>query len=119
MQSVCGYDSRARQTQSGRKRKRGREAAANAGASSSSPALEVPKEANRRAAYLYTGCLAHVDITYHSSPSCEEILGVKRIVGVLEHNEECRTAKLVRSPSIPLHEHVVEVAIRQLRNGAG
>ncbi|KAI0695371.1 hypothetical protein BC835DRAFT_1414886 [Cytidiella melzeri] len=44
---------------------------------------------------------------------------VTRVLAYLEHNDKCRTAELDKIPAIPLHEHVVEVALRQLGNGAG
>lgn len=41
-----------------------------------------------------------------------------RIVGVFEHNSECRESALNRVPAVPLHEHVYEVALEQLSIGA-
>lgn len=63
----------------------------------------------RRAPYDYHGCLAHADITYVGST--EEI---KRVIGVLDHIELCMKAELTRLPAIPIHPHVIEVALAQL-----
>ncbi|KAI0077030.1 hypothetical protein K474DRAFT_1555911, partial [Panus rudis PR-1116 ss-1] len=63
----------------------------------------------------YTDCLAHCDITFTN----EDSPVVLRIVGYLEHNEECQRSVLKRRPAIPLHPHVIETALRQLRHGAG
>ncbi|THH12616.1 hypothetical protein EW146_g7525 [Bondarzewia mesenterica] len=68
---------------------------------------------SRSAPYDFTGCLAHADITYHESTGM-----IRRIVGYLEHNEGCHSAVMTRMPPIPLHQHVVEVALNQLTNGA-
>ncbi|KAF9783905.1 hypothetical protein BJ322DRAFT_972992, partial [Thelephora terrestris] len=68
---------------------------------------------SRQAPYDFTGCWAHADITYDKSS-----LNVLRIIGYFEHNDECQNATLVRYPSIPLHEHVYEVALEQLSQGA-
>ncbi|KAH9890585.1 hypothetical protein C8Q73DRAFT_626947, partial [Cubamyces lactineus] len=61
----------------------------------------------------FTGCLAHADITF-----IEETGFVLRILAVFEHNAACREAMMVRYPSVPLHPHVVEVALAQLRGNA-
>lgn len=106
-QSVCGYSTQAR---AGRKRKRKNEQQ-NANADSGCG------NASRRAAYDYTGCLAHADVTYKYSDDGTTL--ICRLVGYLEHNESCRAAKLVRIPAVPLHTHVAEVAVHQLGNGAG
>ncbi|TCD66588.1 hypothetical protein EIP91_001145 [Steccherinum ochraceum] len=101
-QCVCGYDTHVRQR--GNKR--------------TPSTIEQPAEDledwQRRAAYEYTGCLAHADVTieYTEPPN------VLRIVGYLNHNDACLNSSLVRHPPIPLHSHVIEVAIRQLRVGA-
>lgn len=40
-------------------------------------------------------------------------------MGILEHNEECTGGALLsRRPAIPLHPHVMEVALAQLADGA-
>ncbi|KAH9960984.1 hypothetical protein BGW80DRAFT_1438809 [Lactifluus volemus] len=67
----------------------------------------------RYSPYDFTGCLAHADITYEKQP-----LKIRRIVGILEHNPECQLGVMTRMPSIPLHPHVIEVALAQLREGA-
>lgn len=68
---------------------------------------------SRFAPYDFTGCPAHADVTYN-----EDTGEVKRIVGCLEHNSECRSAIMKRIPAIPLHPHVVEVALKQLADSA-
>ncbi len=68
---------------------------------------------NRKTAYEFTGCLAHVEVTEH-----KEMGVVSRVIGVLAHNEACKSAELKRRPAIPLHDHVYEIAIEQLRAGA-
>lgn len=67
----------------------------------------------RRNPYDYTGCLAHVELTERESDG-----QVSRIVGVLEHNEACLKSRMARFPAVPLHPHVYEVALNQLRSGA-
>ncbi|KAI0323425.1 hypothetical protein GY45DRAFT_1341453 [Cubamyces sp. BRFM 1775] len=67
----------------------------------------------RRAPYPFTGCLAHADITF-----MEETGYVMRILAVFEHNEACREAMMIHYPSVPLHPHVIEVALAQLRGNA-
>ncbi|EIM80782.1 uncharacterized protein STEHIDRAFT_115633 [Stereum hirsutum FP-91666 SS1] len=67
---------------------------------------------SRHAPYDFTGCLAHADVTY----SDQNV--VTRVVGILDHNDECREACLVRYPAVPLHPHVLEVALAQLASGA-
>ena len=74
-------------------------------------ALSVPVP--RRNPYDFTGCIAHAEITERDSDG-----QVARIVGVLDHNEGCQSAQMARLPSIPLHPHVYEVALDQLRSGA-
>ena len=70
----------------------------------------------RHAAYDFTGCLAHADVTYLDKPETRVII---RVFGCFDHNEDCQTSHLVRYPPIPIHEHVIEVALRQLRLGLG
>lgn len=67
----------------------------------------------RRVPYPHTGCLAHVEVTECIGDGC-----VTCIAGILDHNEGCRMALLEWLPAIPLHEHVYEVALNQLANGA-
>ncbi|KAI0258025.1 hypothetical protein BC834DRAFT_837033, partial [Gloeopeniophorella convolvens] len=67
----------------------------------------------RCAPYDFTGCLAHADITY------DNVSGhTFRILGLLQHNEECQDSAMKRMPAIPLHQHVFEVALQQLKQGA-
>ncbi|KZT18813.1 hypothetical protein NEOLEDRAFT_1173364 [Neolentinus lepideus HHB14362 ss-1] len=63
--------------------------------------------------YDFTGCLAHVEIT-----ECDSDGAVSRIMGYLCHNDECKSSVLKRIPAIPLHLHVYEVALEQLKSGA-
>jgi len=93
--SSCGYSTAARQQR--------RSSKAHAG----------DGERSRQAPYDFTGCCAHADITYGTSPDW-----VVRIIGYFDHNEGCQNSSLVRYPSIPLHEHVYEVALQQLAQGA-
>ncbi|KAJ3927532.1 MAG: hypothetical protein NXY57DRAFT_965389 [Lentinula lateritia] len=67
----------------------------------------------RRVPYPFTGCLAHLEVTERVRDGA-----ISRIAGFPEHNDPCQTAVLERIPPIPLHEHVYEVALEQLRNGA-
>ncbi|THU96489.1 hypothetical protein K435DRAFT_664429, partial [Dendrothele bispora CBS 962.96] len=60
----------------------------------------------------YTACLAHIEITERDDGL------VSRIVGILGHNEDCKKAKMHRLPSIPVHPHVYEVALDQLKKGS-
>ncbi|HEV7738663.1 MAG TPA: hypothetical protein VGO47_14980 [Chlamydiales bacterium] len=63
--------------------------------------------------YNFTGCLAHIDLTYEMLTS-----SILRITGVLEHNSECNEQTMQRLPAIPIHPHVWEIALRQLGDGA-
>ncbi|KLO11763.1 hypothetical protein SCHPADRAFT_830505 [Schizopora paradoxa] len=88
--SKCGYDERVRQE---------RDAPANTG--------------ERQVPYDFTECMAHVEVSEYVDSRV-----VRRIVGMLEHNEKCEAAKMVRLPSVPLHEDVYEMALAQLNEGA-
>ena len=68
---------------------------------------------DRRVPFKFTGCLAHVEITERESDG-----EITRIAGHFEHNQECQTSTLSRLPAVPLHDHVYEVALDQLENGA-
>ena|ERR1700733_5459632 len=70
-------------------------------------------ELMRKVPYAYTGCLAHVEIIERVSNG-----EITRICGVLEHNQGCCKAMLEQLSAIPLHDHVYEVALEQLDNGA-
>lgn len=89
--SKCGYDTRARQ---------------NAHRNNSED------ETKRKVGYKYTGCLGHVDVTV--SPDGV----IHRLVGYLDHNEACEAAQCDSHPRIPLHPHVIDVAMRQFSEGA-
>lgn len=43
---------------------------------------------------------------------------VLRIIGVLEHIPECEDAVQLHYPYIPIHPHVMEVALHQLAGGS-
>ncbi|KIJ37161.1 hypothetical protein M422DRAFT_260318 [Sphaerobolus stellatus SS14] len=63
--------------------------------------------------YDFTGCLAHIDLTYNETES-----RILRIVGIPSHNEKCARKTTQRLPPIPLHEHVWQIALEQLEQGA-
>ncbi|KAJ3860770.1 hypothetical protein EV359DRAFT_75017 [Lentinula novae-zelandiae] len=63
--------------------------------------------------YPFTACLAHVEVTEQVRDQV-----ISRIASIVEHNSQCHAAVLERLPPIPLHNHVYEVALEQLRNGA-
>jgi hypothetical protein len=67
----------------------------------------------RRAPYDFTGCLAHANITYNEQSS-----KILRVIGYLEHNKACQASIMKRTPNIPLHSHVIKVALDQLVDGA-
>ncbi|KAL7278680.1 hypothetical protein ACG7TL_007682 [Trametes sanguinea] len=67
----------------------------------------------RRAAYDFTGCLVHAEVTF-----AERSGEVLRVIGYFKHNDACQRAVLARFPSVPLHPHVTEIALLQLRSGA-
>ncbi|KAK7676803.1 hypothetical protein QCA50_020209 [Cerrena zonata] len=103
-QCVCGYDTPSRQR--GKQQKK-------TDHPDTSPS-DSTSEWRRRAAYDFTGCLVHADITYlDMQPRV-----ITRVVGFFEHNDACRESRLVRYPPVPIHDHVIEVALRQLRQGA-
>lgn len=64
-------------------------------------------------AYDFTGCLAHIDITYLIPSSI-----ILRITGILDHNAACEKQGMQRLPPIPLHPHVWHTALKQLSSGA-
>ncbi len=98
LSSACGYDSEARQKRESAKDKYG---------------TANPTPWKREVPYPHTGCLAHVEITERVGDGC-----VTRIAGIWDHNDACKKAKMERWPAIPLHEHVYEIALEQLANGA-
>ncbi|KAF8222993.1 hypothetical protein L208DRAFT_1381646 [Tricholoma matsutake] len=71
------------------------------------------KQWTQRNAYDFTGCLTHIKITERLSDG-----EITRIIGHFMHNDLCEKAVLKRLPAIPLHEHVYEVALAQLEDGA-
>lgn len=42
---------------------------------------------SRKMPYDFTGCIAHVDITFND-------IVIQRITGITEHNEECKTSTM-------------------------
>ncbi|KIJ56017.1 hypothetical protein M422DRAFT_239205 [Sphaerobolus stellatus SS14] len=72
-----------------------------------------PEDWSRKMPYDFTGCAAHIDITYDQTSS-----RIIRIVGILEHNKECETQEMQRLPPVPLHPHVWKIAVNQLNDGA-
>lgn len=71
------------------------------------------KSWTRKMPYDFTGCLAHIDITF-TVPSQHII----RLAGILEHNEACKKKVMKRLPPIPLHPHVFQIALQQINEGA-
>ncbi|EPQ52685.1 hypothetical protein GLOTRDRAFT_122648 [Gloeophyllum trabeum ATCC 11539] len=102
LKSACGYDSIERQASESLKR------------STNEHSKPSQKKWERRNPFDHTGCLAHVEITDQSLDGA-----VMRIQGYLEHNEACQSSCLRRIPPIPLHPHVYEVALEQLKRGDG
>ena len=66
----------------------------------------------RKAPYDFTGCLAHLDLTY----SIDSFI-ILRIVGILEHNSDCEKQEMQHLPAVPLHSHVWQIALQQINNG--
>jgi hypothetical protein len=67
----------------------------------------------RKSAYDFTGCLSHIDLTYRPANNL-----VLRITGIVSHNEMCLRKVMKRLPAVPLHNHVWQVALQQLDDGA-
>ena len=95
-QSSCGYHPQARQDRENKK---------------TAPTTE--KVWSRRAPFDFTGCIAHVEIVERTRDG-----EITRVIGIFEHNTMCRDAILKRLPAVPLHEHVYEVALEQMDDGA-
>lgn len=99
--SICGYDHREGQKKDNRQLEK-------------DPGRSPSKaEWDRRAPYDFTGCLAHLEISEDLTTG--QIL---RISGIQKHNEACKGSAMKRRPHVPLHSHVYEVALQQLRAGA-
>jgi hypothetical protein len=66
----------------------------------------------RQTAFSFTGCLAHVEVTYltHSHK-------VLRVRGLFMHNQGCKDALITRFPPIPLHPSVLQIALTDLKAG--
>ncbi|KAI0039609.1 hypothetical protein FA95DRAFT_1612439 [Auriscalpium vulgare] len=61
----------------------------------------------------FTGCLAHVEVTY----GCDS-RKVLRVRGFFVHNAACEEATLTRLPTNPVHPAVFKATLEQLRQGA-
>ena len=68
---------------------------------------------SRKMPYDFTGCLAHIDITYQFNTDC-----IIRITGILEHGVACEKQEMQRLPPVPLHPHVWQIALKQIQEGA-
>ena len=66
----------------------------------------------RHNAVDFTGCLAHVEVTYIRMT--QKIICIR---GYFNHNEGCRAAVIARFPVMPLHPAVYEIALQQLKDG--
>ncbi|KAJ8094574.1 hypothetical protein PM082_010580 [Marasmius tenuissimus] len=96
----CGYDVDARQKQDAKTQR-------------AQDRTSSDKKWSRRVPYDFTGCLGHVEVVENM-----ETKAIERISGILKHNEACTQGVLARVPAVPVHEHVWEVALSQLANGA-
>ncbi|KAJ8075566.1 hypothetical protein PM082_021196 [Marasmius tenuissimus] len=96
----CGYDVDARQKQDAKTQR-------------AQDRTSSDKKWSRRVPYDFTGCLGHVEVVENT-----ETKAIERISGILKHNEACTQGVLARVPAVPLHDHVWEVALGQLANGA-
>ncbi|KAJ7110244.1 hypothetical protein C8R43DRAFT_962415 [Mycena crocata] len=106
LQCSCGYNTAARQETDEKKPNAKKVPQASEASTDSRPWT-------RQNPYDFTGCLAHVDITERESDGA-----VSSIIGCLSHNVECQNSVLKRLPAIPLHPHVYEVALEQLKSGS-
>ncbi|KAJ3770608.1 hypothetical protein FB446DRAFT_790362 [Lentinula raphanica] len=97
-QCGCGYNTQARQNQEEAKDVNDNE--------------QTTEVWERKAPYPFTACLAHIEIIEKANGA------VTWIAGVPDHNEACRASFLERRPPVPLHEHVYQVALEQLQDGA-
>lgn len=70
----------------------------------------LKSEWSRRAAYDFTACLAHVEVTFSEGKN-----EINRIAGYPYHNVTFEATTMSCFPQIPLHPHVVEVALNQLK----
>ena len=71
------------------------------------------KDTKCRVPIDFTACLAHVEITELQSNG-----QISWIAGYLVHNEGYKSSVLKWLPTVPLHDHVYEVALDQLEKGA-
>lgn len=74
---------------------------------------EIANVKARKNAYAFTGCLAHVEITYMTRTNA-----ILRVRGHLEHNGGCRDAKITGKPSLSINPNVYLAALAQLQSGA-
>lgn len=72
-----------------------------------------PQPWERKGPYDFTGCLAHIDLTYNWKN-----YKVIRITGVIKHGEACQKQQMTRLPPVPLHPHVYQIAMQQANEGA-
>ncbi|KIJ22868.1 hypothetical protein M422DRAFT_57039 [Sphaerobolus stellatus SS14] len=72
-----------------------------------------PEDWLQKMPYDFTGCAAHIDITYDQTSS-----HIIQIVSILEHNKECETQEMWQLPPVPFHPHVWKIAVNQLKDGA-
>ncbi|KIJ47382.1 hypothetical protein M422DRAFT_248771 [Sphaerobolus stellatus SS14] len=100
LQCLCGSDSQARKVKEDAiKLKKGQ--------------TVYPHEWRRKMPYNFTGCLAHIDITFN-----RQSLSIIRITGILNHDLNCESQEMQRLPPVPLHPHVWRCAIEHLNKGA-
>ncbi|KAF8588409.1 hypothetical protein K439DRAFT_1335462 [Ramaria rubella] len=71
------------------------------------------KEWQWKGPWDFIGCLAHLDITY-----CTLDYTVQQMTGVLPHNEACCQQNMKCLPAVPLHDHIWQVTLQQLNDGA-
>jgi len=72
-----------------------------------------PTEWKCKAPYDFTGCLAHIHLTYNPS-----LLIFHRITGIINHNPSCKQQEMKCLPPVPLHPHVWHIALSQINDGA-
>ncbi|KAF8589864.1 hypothetical protein K439DRAFT_1612430 [Ramaria rubella] len=78
----------------------------------STEALKEKYNKKRDALDLDTRCLAHLDVMYRESDYM-----VRRLIGILQHNDMCLKQDMQQPPAVPLHKHVWQVTLQQLHDG--
>ncbi|KAL9940204.1 hypothetical protein V8E36_000909 [Tilletia maclaganii] len=106
-QCYCGYSDQER-----RRRERGDNALPRLLRPFDAPEAR-PHELARLVPFAFTGCLCHFEVVL-SLPE----RSIRRISGILEHNEQCSAAELRRVPLLPLHSEVIADALAQLMAGS-